>query len=314
EQWLLCSTGVLKALAFAVRTLTEPGDGVILQPPVYHPFAPLIRNNRRVVVENPLKESEGEYSFDLDHLDKVAEKAKVLLLCNPHNPVGRVFKREELHGLLEVCARRRLTVISDEIHSDIIMPGNVHVPLYSLAGSYDVPVVVLTAHTKTFNLAGIPMAWIIAPDDDVRQKLQNTLAAAHDGKFSHFAAVAAAAAYGRCASWLDALIAYIDANRAVLKAELETATGIRLAPMEGTYLAWIDFRKTGIDPGRLNETMLRKAALRLNAGEIFGVGGSGFQRMNLATPRSRILEACGRIREVFGGPPSHHGAGSLSVE
>jgi len=299
EEWLLQSGGVLKAISLALRALTDPGDQIILQPPVYHPFPPVIRNNGRVVVENPLIETEDGYVIDFDHLDSVARTAKALLLCSPHNPVGRVFRHDELETVLEICSRRGLLVISDEIHSDIIMPGNSHVPLYSLAASYDVPVVVLTSHTKTFNLAGIQMAWIVAPHEQAREKLRSALVAAHDAKFSRFAAVAAVAAYGECSDWLDTLIRYIDDNRAALVSELESVPGIRVFPLEGTYLAWIDFRGTGVDPAGLQETMLGKAALRLNSGEIFGRGGAGFQRMNLATQRSRVLEACRRIKSTF---------------
>ncbi len=172
EEWLLQSSGVLKSLALAIRAVTPPGAGIILQPPVYFPFPPIIEANGRYVVENPLIEKNREYSIDLDHLDRVAEQSEALLLCNPHNPVGRVFKREELQAVLEVCSRRRLLVISDEIHSDLIMPGHTHSPLYALSKEYDVPVVVLTSTTKTFNLAGLHMGWITVPDPETRARHQ----------------------------------------------------------------------------------------------------------------------------------------------
>jgi cystathionine beta-lyase len=299
EQWLLQSGGVLKALAFAIQSLTEPGDKIIIQPPVYHPFPPLIERNGRVVAENPLVEDNGSYTIDLDQLDHTANSAKGLILCNPHNPVGRVFTREELEGVLEICSRRGLVVFSDEIHSDIIMPGFEHIPLYSVGEKYDVPMVVLTSTTKTFNLAGIHMGWIIVPDTGVREAMQKTLQAAHDGRFGYLPAVAALAAYRECGYWLDALLRYVDGNHAVLKQELEQVPGIRVFPLQGTYLAWVDFRNTGVRPERLKETMLGKAGVWLNAGETFGRGGGGFQRMNLATSRSRVLEACGRIKTAF---------------
>lgn len=298
EEWLLQSSGVLKSLALAIRAVTSPGAGIILQPPVYFPFPPIIEANGRYVVENPLIEKNREYSIDLDHLDRVAEQSEALLLCNPHNPVGRVFKREELQAVLEVCSRRRLLVISDEIHSDLIMPGHTHSPLYALSKEYDVPVVVLTSTTKTFNLAGLHMGWITVPDPETRDKLSKAQRAAHDTKFGPFPAVAARAAYGECGYWLDALLRYLDGNRATLESEL-AGTGIRVTPLEGTYLAWLDFRNTGMAPEALREKMLGETGVWLNAGETFGTGGAGFQRMNLATQRSRLLEACSRIKRAF---------------
>ena len=299
EEWLLQSGSVLKSLAVAIRSLTARGDGIILQSPVYHPFAPLIRANGRKVVENPLVETAGRYTLDLDHLNHVAKEARALLFCNPHNPVGRVFTRDELTALLDICSRHRLLVISDEIHSDIIMPGNAHIPLYSLCEEYDVPVAVLTSTTKTFNIAGMQMGWITAPDAGIRGKLEETLRAAHDGRFDYFAAVAAFAAYGKSEYWLDALLRYLDGNRAVLEREMEKIPGINVSPLEGTYLAWLDFRNTRVHPEVLKDFMLKKTGVWLNAGEIFGHGGAGFQRMNLATPRGRLLEACGRIQKAF---------------
>ncbi len=298
-EWLLRSGGVLQALALSIRTLTAPGQSIVLQPPVYHPFAPLIRGNDRISLENPLHERDGEYSIDLDHLDSVAKNASALLLCNPHNPVGRVFTADELKAVLEICARRSLAVISDEIHSDIIMPGHRHTPLFSLAEKYGVPMVVLTSPTKTFNLAGIPMAWAIVPDAKIRSKLEETFHAAHSGGGSHFATTAALAAYRECAPWLDALLSYLDGNRAVLEDGLKEVSGLRISPLEGTYLAWLDFRDTGVRPALLKETMLRKTGLWLNAGEIFGTGGAGFQRLNLAAPRSTVVDAVSRIVAAF---------------
>ena len=299
REWLLGSGKVLQTLALSIQALTAPGDGIILQPPVYHPLAPLIRENGRLPMENPLRERDGKYTIDFDHLDSVARDAKALLLCNPHNPVGRVFTADELNTLLDICARRSLLVISDEIHLDIIMPGNAHIPLFSFTAEHDVPMVVLTSPTKTFNLAGIPMAWAIAPDESIRKKLATAIRAAHTGGGSHFAITAALAAYRECSHWLDTLIEYLDKNRALLEEELSPVSGIRVTPLEGTYLAWLDFRETDVKPADLKETMLSKTLLWLNAGEIFGTGGAGFQRLNLAAPRSVILDAARRIVAAF---------------
>lgn len=299
DEWLLRSGKVLGTLALAIRTLTEPGDGVILQPPIYHPFAPLIRENDRHPVANPLTERDGAYTIDFEQLDEAAKEAKALLLCNPHNPVGRVFTGDELHTLLDICTRHSLLVISDEIHSDIIMPGKTHIPLFSLAGNYDVPMVVLSSPTKTFNLAGIPMAWAIVPDDGIRRKMEKALRAAHTGAGSHFAVMAALTAYSECAPWLDALLEYIDTNRVLLENELSAVPEIKMTPLEGTYLAWLDFRKTGVDPNALRETILSKTGLWLNSGETFGTGGAGFQRLNLAAPKSVVRDAGKRIVAAF---------------
>ena len=299
--WLLHTRGVLESLAMSISTLTEKGDSVVIQPPVYYPFASIITGNGRQVVENPLHEAEGRYSFDFDHLQRVAEGAKALILCSPHNPVGRVWTVEELRTLVEICRRRKILIISDEIHSDLIMPGYGHTPLYNLAEGNDDPMVVLTSPTKTFNLAAVAMAWMIVPDQNIRKKLMSAERNAHSRLGDVFAITAAEAAYTKGAAWVDALIDYLAENDRVLRRELVgNVPGLRISPLEGTYLAWMDFRAVSVQGTGLSETMLDEAGLWLSNGDIFGTGGTGFQRLNLATPRSRVVEAAARIRETFG--------------
>ena len=301
-EWMLYTQGVLAALATAVQTLSAPGDRVIIQPPVYYPFESLIAHNGREVGLNPLVERNGKWCIDLDHLERVAsEGARILLLCSPHNPVGRVWTRAELDGVLEVCQRHSLIVISDEIHSDIIMPGHEHCPLFSLGENKGVDVVALTSPTKTFNLAGVPMAWMIAPRRETRTALKRALSAAHTGSANVMSVAAAETAYRDCGDWLDELIPYLMDNRNALEDGLSGhVPGLRIAPLEGTYLAWLDFRGVAIDWPSLNGALLEKAELRLNDGSMFGAGGAGFQRLNLAAPRSLVLDAVDRIRRIFG--------------
>jgi cystathionine beta-lyase len=294
--WMLYVQGVLAGLAVSLHALSETGDGVIIQPPVYHPFAPLIKRNGRIVVENPLVERDGTWSMDLDQLDAVASSsgAAVMLLCSPHNPVSRVWTRNELTELLDVCKRHSLVVISDEIHSDIVMPGNRHTPLYSLAAEAGVETVTLVSPTKTFNLPGVPMAWIIAPNHITRRSLKNDLSAAHASSANVFSVVAAETAYRECGGWFDELLLYIEGNLSVLtKGLAETLPRTRIARLEGTYLAWLDFRP--VAAGDVNRKLLESARVRLNDGADFGSGGEGFQRLNLAAPRSLIAEAVSRI-------------------
>ncbi len=300
-EWMLYTQGVLAALALTVQALSVPGDGVIIQPPVYYPFERLIRQNGRVVFENPLIESDGRWFMDLEHLEDVAKKgAKILLLCSPHNPVGRVWSLSELGDMLDVCQRHSILVISDEIHSDIVMPGHEHIPLFSLSERKGVDTVVLTSPTKTFNLAGLPMAWMIAPRPETRLALKQALAASHAGSTNVLSVVAAETAYGSCGDWVDELIAYLSANRITLQQELVGAVpGLTIAPLEGTYLSWLDFRQVAVNGKDLKRIMLQKADLWLNDGAMFGTGGAGFQRLNLAAPRSRVLDAADRIRRAF---------------
>lgn len=297
RDWIRFSHGVVPGLGILVRAFTAPGDGVIIQPPVYSPFARLIERNDRVVVENPLVLEGGRYRMDLDDLRARARAgARVLILCSPHNPVGRVWTPEELRALDQVCREEGVLVLSDEVHGDLTYPGVVHTPYGSLGGGAARRAVILTAPSKTFNLAGLKTSVTVIADPALRERHDAVVEESilHFG--NTFGLTALTAAYSHGAEWLDALRQYLAGNLAFLEEyvarELPEVAVIR---PEGTYLVWMDFRRLGMDAETLAEVMRAEARVALNDGHTFGQGGAGFERMNIACPRSMLAEALARI-------------------
>lgn len=295
--WMFHSPGVLTGLSFLLTLLTDKNDGIMIQTPVYHPFAHIIENLQRTVVNNPLRLTEdGTYKMDLAHLRQEANRAKVLILCNPHNPVGRVWSREELQELSDVCAEQGIFVIADEIHSDLIMPGFKHTPFASLSESVANNCATFIAPSKTFNLAGLQSAISIIADEALRERYKHTLSTYHLTSPNIFGALAQTTAYESGEEWLDELLPYIADNAAFVGGYLrEHAPEIKVTPLEGTYLMWLDFRSLGLDDKELAEFTNKVAGVAMNQGHTFGAGGSGFVRMNIACPRSQVTEAVERI-------------------
>jgi cysteine-S-conjugate beta-lyase len=297
RDWIVPVPGIVPALSLAIRAFTEKGDGVIVQPPIYPPFLKAVASNGRRLVENPLVLREGRYGIDFEGLETAARQgAKLLLLCSPHNPVGRVWSREELLGVAEICAANGITVVSDEIHSDLVMPGFRHTVFATLSPRAASISVVLNSPSKTFNIAGLQAANAIIPDNGRRDAFVGVLGSAGLGLGNSFGIAALEAAYMHGAPWLEEAILYIAGNYRYL--EERCAERIkRVAPLrlEGTHLAWLDCRGLGLDPAGLDSFMLDEAKLWLERGTSFGTGGEGFQRLNLACPRSTLEEALARL-------------------
>lgn len=295
REWLCYAPGVVPAINAAVLAYTRPGDKVVIQGPVYHPFRAAILNNGRRLVDDALKLDEGGYRMDLAALERAVDaRVKLLILCNPHNPVGRVWTREELLALAELCARRGLVVLSDEIHADIIMPRHRHVPFASVSADAAARSVTCLAVSKTFNLAGLCAANVVIPDRRLRDEYEAVSESLALNVTNVFGVAAQEAAYSRGEPWLTELLSYLAGNYARLCAALAGGP-VRVMPLEGTYLAWLDCRALGLDDEALKAFFLDRARLWLDEGVKFGPQGSGFMRLNLACPRATLDEALSRL-------------------
>lgn len=288
------TTGVVTAMGMAIRALTQPGDGVIVQTPVYPPFSNSVKNNGRTLIENPLKCENGVYTMDFEDLDKKAADAKLLMLCSPHNPVGRVWTRDELKTLGEICRKHNLYVLSDEIHFDLDYDHR-HTVFTLAAPELADRSIICTAPSKTFNLAGNALSNIFIPNQEIREKFQADQNL-HCGHYlGTFAYASTTAAYEGGGEWLDALLVHLRHNRQVLKDRLTALIpGAVFYPLEGTYLQWIDLSCLGLPQEQLMKK-LGDAKVFVNDGATFGTGGEGHIRFNLACPTSAIEEAMDRL-------------------
>ena len=276
--------GIVLALGLAVRARLQPGEGVIIMTPVYYPFYMVVEKQGRKLAENELKNRAGRYEIDFDGLEKKAEDPnnRMLLLCSPHNPVGRVWTREELARVSEICARNGVLVVADEIHHDLIMPGYSHT-VFTQAGDPE-NVIVCTAPSKTFNLAGMQVSNIIIPNEGLRRRFRNYKAESGLRELGALSYRACELAYTRCAGWLNGLLAVLDENRRLTERFAAQELGrAHVTQLEGTYLQWIDLRAYGLTGKELERKMLG-AHLFLDEGYIFGKTGAGFERINIACP------------------------------
>ncbi|MBQ1893999.1 MAG: pyridoxal phosphate-dependent aminotransferase [Clostridia bacterium] len=300
DDWYVVTNGVVQALGVAVRAFTKEGDGVIIQTPVYHPFYGAVRDNGRRIVENPLIANNGRYEMDFDDLEKKASdpSVKMMLLCSPHNPIGRVWTTDELSRVADIAKRHGILVVSDEIHNDLIMPGNTHTVFAKVPGASD-NCVVCTAISKTFNLAGLSCSNIFVPNALHKEKFAEQAHRDGCGCVPYVARFATIAAYNECADWLDELISVIRSNYALLCDFIsERLPEFTVTPLEGTYLAWIDMRPLGLDHKALTEFLVEKAMIADNDGEMFGSAGEGFRRWNLALPESELHAALSRLEKA----------------
>jgi cystathionine beta-lyase len=299
KDWIMFSPGVVPAFNFAVHAFTKPGDKILVQPPVYFPFFSAINNNHRVQVENQLVLKDGRYQIDFDDLRRKARDAKMLFLCSPHNPVGRCWKKEELLEIANICLENEVILLSDEIHGDLILPGFKHIPTASLSKEIADITVTCIAPSKTFNIAGLDTSSVIISNQNLREKYQDFLKRIHINSGNLFGAIACEAGYTHGDQWLEELMQYIQKNYLKLKGALDKFETLELMPLEATYLAWIDFRKTKMTDEFIKETLIHKANLGFSSGPVFGAGGEGFQRINLAAPSSLIDQAILKLNEHF---------------
>ncbi|ADE12012.1 MalY/PatB family protein [Sideroxydans lithotrophicus] len=292
---ILCCPGVVPTLHACIFALTRPGDAVIVQPPVYAPFLSAPATTGRKLLLNPLKLEEGRYRFDLDDLERcAAEGGRLLILCSPHNPVGRVWQRQELQALLEVCQRHGIAVVSDEIHADLVYPGVRHVPLATLPGQ--ARIVTAVAPSKTFNIPGLGLSALIVADEADRAAITKAFDTLHVSASNPFSIVAFEAAYRDGAPWLDELLDYLAGTRDLVRDFLQQhLPRIRLIEPEGTYLLWLDCRAMGLSDKQLKHFFVQEAGLGLSPGVLFGEQGSGFMRMNIGAPRSVVKQALENI-------------------
>ncbi|WKZ31981.1 MAG: MalY/PatB family protein [Thermodesulfobacteriota bacterium] len=301
KEWIRPTPGVIPALAFAVQSFTEPGDGVIIQPPVYHPFRAVIADNGRTVVNNPLKCEGNAYSMDIEGLKRAANgRTKMIIISSPHNPVGRVWRREELEELAEVCLENGIIIISDEIHADLVMPGCTHTPTATLSDEVSKITVTCTSPSKTFNLAELHVANTIIPDRGLYERFDLALSKAGLKRPNVLGMAALEAAYTKGGAWVNELIAYLNGNYLFMRDFFpEKLPEVKVSAMEGTYLGWLDFRGLGLPEAAVDERLLLKARVDMTPGRIFGPGGEGFYRMNLACPRAALEKALTRIYGAF---------------
>lgn len=299
REWIVMCPGVVPSLHAAVLAFTRAGEGVIVQPPVYFPFFSAVTRTGRRLIENPLRLEHGRYVMDFDQLERcAADGAKLLLLCSPHNPVGRVWQPDELAQILRIARRHQLTVLSDEIHADLVYPGQCHTTLALLAEAAD-HVITAVAPSKSFNIPGLGLSCLIIPDPVQRAAIEQVFASLHVSAANPFSIVAFEAAYRDGADWLDALMVYLQASRdQVVDFVRHHLPGVEPIVPQGTYLMWLDCRGWGMDDSALRDFFVRKAKVGMNPGTIFGQGGSGFMRLNLASPRHVIAAALRRVENA----------------
>ncbi|MCP5096125.1 MAG: pyridoxal phosphate-dependent aminotransferase [Chloroflexi bacterium] len=299
KEWIVTTPGVVSALYMLIQTFTNPGDKVLIQRPVYHPFFMGIESNGRKVVSNTLVMSNGRYKMDFDDLAaKAADPdVKMALLCSPHNPVGRVWNAEELRRFGEICLENDVLVISDEIHCDLIFKGVPFTSFANISETFAQKSIVCTAPSKTFNLAGLKTSNIIIPDQEMREQFQATMKRNGIWGTVSLGLVATEAAYNHGEAWLDAVMAYIEANYQFMDAFIkEHLPQFALTKQEGSYLVWLDCRALEMDNDTREAFFMEEMKLFVNSGETFGVEGEGFERFNLACPRSILAEALGRLK------------------
>ncbi len=299
-KWVFTVHGLVNGTGLCVDAFTAPGDGVVLMTPVYHAFARVIKAAGRRVVECPLANEDGRYSLDIAAWDAMMTGAeRMLILCSPHNPGGRVWRADELRAIADFAKRHDLVLVSDEIHHDLVFPGAQHRVMATAAPDIADRLVTMTATTKTFNIAGAHIGNVIIADDALRARFGAKVNAFGISPNSFGMHMATAAYSPEGAAWVDALVAYLDGNRQVFDAGIAAVPGLASMALEATYLAWVDFAGTGMAPVEFTARVEKDAGIAANHGATFGKGGESFLRFNLATPRARVAEAVERLQSAF---------------
>ena len=299
---LIVTPGVVFAVAAAIRTFTNPNDSVLIQPPVYYPFANMIRQNGRTIIDNPLRLVDGHYTIDFEDFEQkiVAHKIKLFILCSPHNPVGRVWTRAELEQIAAICLRHNIIVVADEIHEEFVRPGFRHIPFASLSEETAAITLTCTSPSKTFNLAGLQISNIFIRNEELRRRFKEELSRTGYDEPNTLGLAGAKAAYEHGAAWHTQLLAYLEENHVRAKEFIAAhLPKVKLIEPEGTYLLWLDFSAYGLTDEALNEKIIRDAHLWLDDGPIFGAGGSGFQRINIACPWATLETGLRNLANAF---------------
>lgn len=297
--WIFTTHGLVNGTALCVDTYTQPGDGVVLFTPVYHAFAKVIRANGREVIECDLVNDYGHYTFDFNAYDaQMTGNERMVILCSPHNPGGRVWTQSELKAVAAFAERHELILVSDEIHQDLTFGSHKHIPTAKLSGLSE-RLITMTATTKTFNIAGSHSGNVIIEDPDLRERFANRMLALgiSPNSFGLFMATAAYSPEG--AEWVDELRGYLDGNRKIFDAGINAIPGLKSMPLEATYLAWVDFKDTGMSREEFTTRVEKHARIAVNHGPTFGSGGDTFLRFNFAAPRAQIVEAVARMQAAF---------------
>lgn len=300
REWIIYTSGVVPAVSAIIKALTIPGDKVLVQTPVYNCFFSSIRNNGCEIVSSPLLKTGDTYRIDYDDLEQKAadEKAKVMLLCNPHNPAGRVWTREELMRAGDICLRHGVTVVSDEIHGELVFPGYTYTPFASLSDEFLQHSVTCISPSKAFNIAGLQIANMVCADEEMRRKIDKAININEVCDVNPFGVIATIAAYNEGEEWFKQLLEYLYENYIRMRDFCrEYLPDFPITRLEGTYLVWMDCRKLKRTSEELEKVLIEKAALHLNAGSMYGVEGEGFMRWNIACPRARLLDGLERFRQ-----------------
>lgn len=299
-EWIFTTHGLVNGTALCIHSYTQPGDGIILMTPVYHAFSRIIKAAGREVVECPLAVVDGRAQMDFAGWEaRLTGREKMLILCSPHNPGGRVWTADELRAVADFCVKHNLILVSDEIHNDLVYPGQKHIPMPLAAPQIADRLVMMTATTKTFNIAGAHIGNVIIADPALRKTFANTMNAMGISPNSFGMHMATAAYSPEGAAWVDALMRYLDGNRKLFDEGIAKIPGLRSTPLEATYLAWVDFSGTGMAPEEFIERVEKQAKIATNHGSAFGTGGASFLRFNLACPRAQVVEAVSRLERAF---------------
>ncbi len=300
KDWIFTTHGLVNGTGLCLEAFTQPGDGVVLTTPVYHAFARTIKAAGRVVVECALTNTDGRYEMDFAAWDaQMTGRETMFILCSPHNPGGRVWTAAELRGVADFCKRHDLVLVSDEIHHDLTFPGQKHLPMTLAAPGIADRLVMMTATTKTFNIAGSHTGNVIIADEKLRAKFAAKIMAFGISGNSFGMHMATAAYSPEGAEWVDALTTYLDGNRKLFDAGMAAIPGLKSMPLEATYLSWLDFSGTGMAPAEFIARVEKDAKIATNHGQVFGKGGEHFLRFNLGTPRANVAEAVARMQRAF---------------
>ena len=301
ENHILRAPNILNALAIATSIFTEPGDGVIIQPPVFFDFYDVLRENHRNIITNPLRLKKGRYLMDFDDLERKARdpKTKMIYLCNPHNPVARVWTKNEIKRLGDICNQHNVLVIADEMHGDLAFSGHKYTPFATLGRQYADNCIACLSPAKTFNIASCCSSFTIISDEEKRKMFQIENSRLTVNKNNAFANVAMEAAYTHCESWLRDVLAYLEDNVDLVRSRLEHIPSVKLIEPEGTFLLWLDFRELGLDPDALTSFLRNKAGWAITRGHAFGKQGIGFARLNIGCTRTKLNEALNQLEKAI---------------